>query len=763
MSKLSTVQVIKMSIAFRAKYRLEQGPTPTLKYYTPALAVPHPKNRGGDAVRSIRTIELSGDITRDGCDPIEANANAVAVEANPNARVGATFQAFFEKQIVADPDMAAKVMNITALIGTLSHGHLNCSLRNIQGGMRGCECPSTVVETQGQTACRCKNKPILGEKGCYSLDLVREHDAAWADIIQGGISWEMLSYKMDVEEPEAAMAISVALNKKNEASMKTSHTEMMNTLVGLCKPSPQDLEGKVPFGPVRDKLVEFYGCAVDHPDLLHAFRVVMDAGGHDSPHMADLQEFTTIYVNPKVRKMRFEAYAVVSGYPIELPRVKNASLKWAWKQTPKRGWCELPISIAHRFTGTFSMFSLVREIEEAFGFLAKAVSTVVEARDQKSKTKWVSEVEIDIMTKLFAVPKKDDRGASVSEQEAALRKECAILLAKKAVHSTYPRTQALFEFSQMIPALNSLLHQVKQYVTDAEFIRAAREPKIEESTVVESLVPKVIQLDRDGNPISRHEVLTVGKKEDAEVIDCAPWLGAQGGSRMIGQAKALAFSSVCVMKQRQDVVGIAVIRKGTKLSVKATRTIEIGALRVPLGLKSVSSLVAVAAHDEGVTLHPHAVAASVSWPVSEKEKSAGVEHEAHTVELKAQPDVNLPKPSKDGAKHLQWAPQHSADYFWLIRRQDKEADEWNCQVQLRDATHVVAVPHVEKPAWKADALTETYSLRVPHIVNTARIKPDQEVILRWQVVAKQKRADKGVTWVDEVSKSERKRAKSKVQ
>ena len=52
---------------------------------------------------------------------------------------------------------------------------------------------------------------------------------------------------MDVEEPEAAMIISVSLYKKNEASMKTSHTEIMNTLVGLCAPSPNDVDGKVPF------------------------------------------------------------------------------------------------------------------------------------------------------------------------------------------------------------------------------------------------------------------------------------------------------------------------------------------------------------------------------------------------------------------------------------------------------------------------------------------------------------------------------------
>ena len=61
---------------------MEQGETPTVKPFAPSLAVPLFKNRGGDPVESIRTIQLSGKIARDGCDTLEANANAVAVEDN---------------------------------------------------------------------------------------------------------------------------------------------------------------------------------------------------------------------------------------------------------------------------------------------------------------------------------------------------------------------------------------------------------------------------------------------------------------------------------------------------------------------------------------------------------------------------------------------------------------------------------------------------------------------------------------------------------
>ena len=120
------IQVIKKSIAYRAKYRVGDGDTPTVRSYAPALAVPHPRNRGGDAVKTLRTKQIVGDVFNVGCDTISANCNAVAVEQKPQSNTPrATFQEQFETQISADPGMARKVSNIDVVIGTLSHGHSN--------------------------------------------------------------------------------------------------------------------------------------------------------------------------------------------------------------------------------------------------------------------------------------------------------------------------------------------------------------------------------------------------------------------------------------------------------------------------------------------------------------------------------------------------------------------------------------------------------------------------------------------------------------
>ena len=93
MSEANT-QVIKQSLAFRARFRVESK-----RAVTPFQVVPHPDNRGGDPVKSLRTQQLISDILRSGYDPTEANSNGVLVEEKPAAAGGSgtNFQVFFLK------------------------------------------------------------------------------------------------------------------------------------------------------------------------------------------------------------------------------------------------------------------------------------------------------------------------------------------------------------------------------------------------------------------------------------------------------------------------------------------------------------------------------------------------------------------------------------------------------------------------------------------------------------------------------------------
>ena len=206
-------QIIKKSLAFRAKYRVtpEAGQLLTLG---PGLVVPHVANRGGEPVKSLRTKELTADICTDGCDVTEATSNAVAVQAMPDKdrqekNITSTMQSLYEEATKMDPDMVDRVHGVEAIAGSLSHSHFNCVLRNILGAKKGCVCEGSVV-----TECKCSSKPILNQDRNYDLEKLSKYDKRWHDLTTTGLPWEILSWKMDVEEPEAASIISIALNKK---------------------------------------------------------------------------------------------------------------------------------------------------------------------------------------------------------------------------------------------------------------------------------------------------------------------------------------------------------------------------------------------------------------------------------------------------------------------------------------------------------------------------------------------------------------------
>ena len=107
------------------------------------MVVPHPKNRD---VCSLRTKGLVGTIAKDACDVAEANSSAVAVEESPQLPPDSkdSFQKQFEARTLKDNDMATTQLGLVAALGSLSHGHFNCGMRNIICGKAGCECPKII-------------------------------------------------------------------------------------------------------------------------------------------------------------------------------------------------------------------------------------------------------------------------------------------------------------------------------------------------------------------------------------------------------------------------------------------------------------------------------------------------------------------------------------------------------------------------------------------------------------------------------------------
>ena len=153
------------------------------------------------------------------------------------------------------------------------------------------------------------------------------------------------------------------------------------------------------------------------------------------------------------------------------------------------------------------------------------------------------------------------------------------------------------------------------------------------------------------------------------------------------------------------------------------------------------------------THNHHAVPVTVSWPKNDKKKEEneeadveknGTQKDKHEeVKLMIEPEVKLPESDGDDST-LKWKQSDCAHPFWVIRRasedNQEEAQCINAEIIYEEATHVTACGLLEfnSIVLEVPAITNTYKVSLPFIVNTQPIEAGQEVVLKWSSAAKKK-------------------------
>ena len=212
-----------------------------------------------------------------------------------------------------------------------------------------------------------------------------------------------------------------------------------------------------------------------------------------------------------------------------------------------------------------------------------------------------------------------------------------------------------------------------------------------------------------------------------------------------------------------DSMPIALVRKGTAIEAKATRTLEIGELVVPLFFSKQSSM---HCQGEGGTVHPNAACVEVSWTtgISEEEAEAGMEDKTWEVRIPVhvQPELKLPDKTKDG---LAWKQDSAVHPYWFIKRNDGNHVEANADVVRQDVTHLFACSFrpLASDAVALSPAADSYVVSVPCIVNTKKIAMGQEVILKGQQTSTKRPLIKTrpeVNAFEQITKREQKRKKS---
>ena len=205
--------IITAGMAWRVKYRVLDGSGEVVKRHCPILYLGvHLRNRGGIYPSGVRCKGLGVDVVAEGFAKEECNHAGVAVEEIPSG----------QRQLLVDGCEDMRSFNITrseadellktcfsepwadVRQGTLSHTHLMLVLRALT---TKAEWDVPDITKDGIIYC--------DAGGRLSLTAVAEHPNAqpMLEVVQEGLLMEILSWKMDVEEPNVASTISQALNK----------------------------------------------------------------------------------------------------------------------------------------------------------------------------------------------------------------------------------------------------------------------------------------------------------------------------------------------------------------------------------------------------------------------------------------------------------------------------------------------------------------------------------------------------------------------
>ena len=178
--------------------------------------------------------------------------------------------------------LASSVEGLAMTYGSLSRSHLNQVFKNILARL-------SIAGTK-----------ITNQSGHLDLKLLEEVIQAFAKHCSDGLLWDILSHKIQIEEPEALNIIEAACNSKNAIALIPHEMEAISNLSRLCRASLA-VASQVTFESVKKQIGLTLPGMSEDPDFIHMFRFVIDLGGDSSQFLPDLKEFTGKFLNPQAK------------------------------------------------------------------------------------------------------------------------------------------------------------------------------------------------------------------------------------------------------------------------------------------------------------------------------------------------------------------------------------------------------------------------------------------------------------------------------
>ena len=326
---------VKESSAYRVKYRILNNDNSVKITKKPIWKQGvHTGNRGGIHPSGDRCKSLVQGILcpSGGWDQSEVEYGGCVVQEVPVAERPVnyvTYTQFALKECAGSELLFPVSDNIEFEYGSLAHGHICLVLKGCMKGAR--------FHVDGISV-------VTGEnKGCVDAESWQTKYPEMYRAALEGLPSEELSWRLNIEEPKAAVVISRVLNNKNRVQLLPTEMEVIAVLSLQIDLAVADrLAHDVSFATLKEDLRRFLDCLVDDPDFIKVFKFVLELGRASDGFIPYLKSWYGTYVDASIRKLKLDTFKMLSGLRLEEPWFKIACVIWCYrgKPSPESNYCQ---------------------------------------------------------------------------------------------------------------------------------------------------------------------------------------------------------------------------------------------------------------------------------------------------------------------------------------------------------------------------------------------------------------------------------------
>jgi hypothetical protein len=751
-SKQCGASLMIAAMAWRVKYRkTDEGNKVVRKRLRVENLGVHPKNRGGVYPSGVRCKSLCVEVMDVGFIKEEVNHAVVAVEETPAAHIRSRGEEYVSGSTYnVEKCMKDELLNtcFNEPVGSsvqhmlLSHNHITLVMR------------AFLTKAQWDLAPNAeKGISFCDDKGRLSLTAVAEHTNGkeLGELIVEGIDCEILSWKMDAEEPTAASVISQALNTGQDLALRTTELTAVAVLTGeIIVQMSKDAGQRVAFQTVRDRVRQQLRHAADDPDLPEVFDFLISLGVGKNSYIDELLEFGSCFVDSKKRQLRFSAFAVVCKICIEAPLTKVAIMKRAYRKKPIHGFCPSPELHWAEIT-----WDRLQKLEELLRLFHATFKPQLDKMPPQLRNKLLANIDVTATDTFFATESSKQKVA-VKVMEASLLRATQKFLGQLGMEG-YSDEDSWIDFT-----------------ASAESDEADAESALE---ATKGSAASVIGFDEVTGAQLNHQLQFLAAPKETNERIALPWREWHGIALAsdLGAMAADKDSAVAVLHslhENFDVVSqkIDVFYEDKRQCVVTTTKVPAGEIMLPPCIPKLMKVIETTDHPYAVILTQRVMTGS------EEALKLGLSPLLRERRFFLLPEFKFPKKKErvfaDAECDIQMAPewiwnQNGEDTmhpFWAVRRltaqqlaraklevqPGRSIPRFNCELVIRSISSVCV------GAMDGHSLNRTRIFEVPFLTNSEEVMQGEELIL--EILEQRKelpKASKRRSWRDALKEEEK--------